>query len=95
MALLIVATYQIITILLTISVLSVRGQAMWGKPDRQTTNTLYSENANIVELYQGNLTNTVTRSTYAWAVQFYASWCSHCVRFKPVWEELARDTKGR
>ncbi len=33
-------------------------------------------------------------STAAVVVEFYASWCGHCVAFSPVYKSLARDIKG-
>lgn len=33
-------------------------------------------------------------SPSAWAVEFFASWCGHCVHFAPVWRALAHDVRG-
>ena len=30
----------------------------------------------------------------AWLVEFYSSWCGHCVQFAPDYKKLAKDVKG-
>ncbi|XP_010848556.1 PREDICTED: sulfhydryl oxidase 1 [Bison bison bison] len=36
---------------------------------------------------------TVLGSRSAWAVEFFASWCGHCIAFAPTWKALANDVK--
>jgi len=31
---------------------------------------------------------------HVWLIEFYAPWCQHCRRFKPVFERVARDLDG-
>ncbi|EHB02128.1 Sulfhydryl oxidase 1 [Heterocephalus glaber] len=35
----------------------------------------------------------VLNSRSAWAVEFFASWCGHCIAFAPTWKALANDVK--
>ena len=46
---------------------------------------LYSENdIGITILDVKNFKETVLHSSTAWMVEFYSSWCGHCVRFAPT-----------
>uniref|UniRef100_A0A8D0MLU0 Sulfhydryl oxidase n=1 Tax=Sus scrofa TaxID=9823 RepID=A0A8D0MLU0_PIG len=33
-------------------------------------------------------------SSAAWLVQFYSSWCGHCIGYAPTWRALADDVRG-
>lgn len=37
---------------------------------------------------------TGDRSQFAWNVEFYNSWCGHCINFAPTYKKVATDTKG-
>ncbi|XP_048832674.1 sulfhydryl oxidase 1 [Brienomyrus brachyistius] len=54
---------------------------------------LYSQSDQIVLLNPNNVDSVLFNSSAALVVEFYASWCGHCVAFSPVWKNLAMDTK--
>ncbi|XP_048394787.1 sulfhydryl oxidase 1 isoform X2 [Stegostoma tigrinum] len=54
---------------------------------------LYSPNDNIAVLDTDNFDRILYNCSNAWLVEFYASWCGHCVNFAPVWKALANDIK--
>lgn len=55
---------------------------------------LYTEEDPLVILNGGSLKTTVTNSSSAWLVQFYSSWCGHCIHYSSTWKALAQDVKG-
>ncbi|XP_036983588.2 sulfhydryl oxidase 2 isoform X2 [Artibeus jamaicensis] len=44
-------------------------------------------------LDSGSVRGATTNSTAAWLVQFYSSWCGHCIGYAPTWRALARDVQ--
>lgn len=54
---------------------------------------LYTASDQIVLLTQENVESVLINSTAATVVEFYASWCGHCVAFSPTYKALARDIK--
>ena len=57
---------------------------------------LYSENdVGINLLSVDNFKATVLNSEAAWMIEFYSSWCGHCIRFAPTFKELAKYTAGK
>ncbi|KAM7388237.1 hypothetical protein PAMP_024428 [Pampus punctatissimus] len=54
---------------------------------------LYTASDQIVLLTPENVESVLFNSTAAIVVEFYASWCGHCVAFSPVYKSLARDIK--
>ncbi|MEQ2204872.1 hypothetical protein XENOCAPTIV_020098 [Xenoophorus captivus] len=54
---------------------------------------LYSEEDPLVILSSTSLKTTVTNSSSAWLVQFYSSWCGHCIQYSSTWKALAHDVK--
>ena len=55
---------------------------------------LYTASDQIVILTPENADTVLFNSTAAMVVEFYASWCGHCIGFSPVYKSLARDIKG-
>lgn len=55
---------------------------------------LYSSSDPLTLLQQDTVRGAVLGSRSAWAVEFFASWCGHCIAFAPTWKALANDVKG-
>lgn len=45
-------------------------------------------------LDSGSVRGATANSSAAWLVQFYSSWCGHCIGYAPTWRALARDVRG-
>lgn len=55
---------------------------------------LYSKEDPLTILSSDTLKETLLNSSTAWLVQFYSSWCGHCIQYSPTWKALAGDVKG-
>ncbi|KAK3586727.1 hypothetical protein CHS0354_017525 [Potamilus streckersoni] len=56
---------------------------------------LYSStDDDVIILDVNNFEKLVLGSESAWIVEFYNSWCGHCIHFAPTWKKLATDVKG-
>ncbi|XP_074205994.1 sulfhydryl oxidase 1 isoform X2 [Camelus bactrianus] len=55
---------------------------------------LYSASDPLTLLRADTVHRAVQGSRSAWAVEFFASWCGHCIAFAPTWKALADDVKG-
>lgn len=55
---------------------------------------LYTASDQIVLLSEQNVGSVLVNSSAAMVVEFYASWCGHCISFSPTYKKLARDIKG-
>ncbi|XP_077390762.1 sulfhydryl oxidase 1 [Festucalex cinctus] len=54
---------------------------------------LYTESDQIIALSPDNVKSVLVNSSSAIVVEFYASWCGHCISFSPVYKGLARDIR--
>ncbi|XP_037681169.1 LOW QUALITY PROTEIN: sulfhydryl oxidase 1 [Choloepus didactylus] len=54
---------------------------------------LYVPSDPLMLLQADTVRSTVLGSRSAWAVEFFASWCGHCIAFAPTWKALANDVK--
>ncbi|XP_051041966.1 sulfhydryl oxidase 1 [Phodopus roborovskii] len=54
---------------------------------------LYSSSDPLTLLDANTVRSTVLGSSSAWVVEFFASWCGHCIAFAPTWRELANDVQ--
>ncbi|KAM9212415.1 sulfhydryl oxidase 1 [Dugong dugon] len=54
---------------------------------------LYSPSDPLTLLQGDTVRGAVLGSRSAWAVEFFASWCGHCIAFAPTWKALANDIK--
>ncbi|XP_078138648.1 sulfhydryl oxidase 2-like, partial [Centroberyx gerrardi] len=54
---------------------------------------LYTEEDPLLILNSSSLKPTVSNSSSAWLVQFYSSWCGHCIQYSSTWKALAQDVK--
>lgn len=61
----------------------------WTSRGSTTPTGLYSSEDKVAQLTTYNFNENVYNSSSAWVVQFYNSWCGHCIKFSPIWKELA------
>lgn len=55
---------------------------------------LYGPNDHVVVLNATCIKNTIYGTTNAWVVEFYSSWCGHCIHFAPVYKQFAAEVEG-
>ncbi|CAH1787524.1 unnamed protein product, partial [Owenia fusiformis] len=60
----------------------------------ETVEGLYDKSDLITCLKSNDFNQTISKSSNLWLVEFYSSWCGHCIRYAPTWKELANDIKG-
>ncbi|KAJ8379777.1 hypothetical protein SKAU_G00005550 [Synaphobranchus kaupii] len=60
---------------------------------RAQATRLYSAEDPLTILTSDTLKETLRNSSSAWLIQFYSSWCGHCIQYSPTWKALAGDVK--
>jgi len=53
-----------------------------------------SKDVGITIVNHSNFKNIILESDTAWMVEFYSSWCGHCIRFAPIFKELGTNVEG-
>ena len=76
---------KIVSILLLVNVIFILSTKARGK--------LYDPSGDVVVLDHANFAELVYNSDKAWFVEFYSSWCGHCVHFAPTWKSFAEDLR--
>lgn len=66
----------------------------WSNAVPLSTSVLYKETDPIVQLNIANFKSTIVATSNAWLIEFYSSWCGHCIDFAPAFIQLANDVKG-
>ncbi|XP_076455158.1 sulfhydryl oxidase 1-like [Babylonia areolata] len=55
---------------------------------------LYSADDDVIVLNIENFRERVSGKSMVWVIEFYNSWCGHCVKYAPTWKNFASDLKG-
>ena len=60
-----------------------------------SSDSLYVSTDNITLLNYLDFKSTVLGTSTAWLIEFYSSWCGHCINFAPTYKNVAKDVKGK
>ncbi|KAI9559056.1 hypothetical protein GHT06_015845 [Daphnia sinensis] len=59
-----------------------------------SNSVLYKDSDPIVQMNVADFKSTIMATSNAWLIEFYSSWCGHCIDFAPAFIQLANDVKG-
>ncbi|XP_068228524.1 sulfhydryl oxidase 2-like isoform X2 [Palaemon carinicauda] len=58
-----------------------------------STASLYNSTDELSILDHTNFTTSLLGSENAWIIEFYNSWCGHCIQFAPTWKLFGKDIR--
>ncbi|KAH8911488.1 thioredoxin [Coniochaeta sp. PMI_546] len=70
------------------------GHRAASKKPKTPTATPNPEGKSVV-LNADSFQTRVTMTQEPWFIKFYAPWCHHCQAMAPIWEQLAKEMKGK
>ncbi|XP_076343311.1 sulfhydryl oxidase 1-like isoform X2 [Tachypleus tridentatus] len=56
--------------------------------------SLYSATDAVLQLNSSSFQKSIYFKDNAWIVEFYSSWCGHCISFAPLWKKFAKDIQA-
>jgi len=62
--------------------------------DSAMQESLYAPDDPILQLTYKDFNESIYHQKKAFFVEFYSSWCGHCIAFAPLWKELAKNVVG-
>ena len=57
-------------------------------------NSLYNSSDYVTILTVDNFYDTLVGQQNAWLVQFYSSYCGHCIAFAPLFKQIVKNISG-
>ena len=79
-------TYLLVCLLLFIE--GVSSSPIQPKP------SLYEKSDHVTLLDVDNFNRTINGQDHAWLVQFYSSYCGHCINFAPIFKGFVKEIIG-
>lgn len=61
---------------------------------KKTPEGLYNLSDDVFILHGSNFKRNIVDSDSVWIVEFYNSWCGHCIKFAPFWKTFATGLQG-